>query len=134
MGLFKKAKKEENGCCCCDVDKLTVKEGSEKGCSCDNVAVAESNKKESTSSDNTTIIKILGSGCKNCITLTENVKQALQEMKLEAQIEKVTDFAEITAYGVLTTPALVVNEKVVSYGKVLKPNEVAKILDKVIIR
>ena len=53
-------------------------------------------------------------------------------MQLEASIVKITDFGEITSYGVMSTPALVVNEKVVSYGKVLKPQEITKILEKVI--
>ena len=75
-------------------------------------------------------IKVLGSGCKNCITLADNVRKALDEMKLEAEIIKVTDFAEITEYGVMSTPALVVNETVVSYGKVLKPKEVIKLFSK----
>ena len=78
------------------------------------------------------VIKVLGSGCKNCITLAENVKMALSEMKLEAVIEKVTDFGEISSYGVMSTPALVVNEKVVAYGKVLKPREVVKLLEKLL--
>ncbi len=75
------------------------------------------------------IIKILGSGCKNCITLKENTEAALKEMGIEAEIIKVTDFKDIMAYGVMTTPGLVVDEKVVSYGKVLKPKEIAKILE-----
>jgi small redox-active disulfide protein 2 len=75
------------------------------------------------------IIKILGSGCKNCVTLKENTEAALKEMGIEAEIIKVTDFKDIMAYGVLSTPALVVDEKVVSFGKVLKPKEVAKILE-----
>ncbi|HBL36446.1 MAG TPA: thioredoxin family protein [Firmicutes bacterium] len=76
-------------------------------------------------------IKILGSGCKNCITLTENTKLALAEMGLRANIEKITDLAAITGYGVMSTPALVIDEKVVSYGKVLKPKEIVKIIVKV---
>ena len=76
------------------------------------------------------IIKILGSGCKNCMTLSENVKAAVKELGIEAEIDKVTDFAEIAAYGVMSTPALVVDEKVVSYGKVLKSKEVAGLLKK----
>lgn len=74
------------------------------------------------------IIKILGSGCKNCITLGENTKRALEELGLEAEIVKVTDMKEIMAYGVMSTPALVINEKVVSYGKVLKPKDIVNIL------
>ncbi len=79
-----------------------------------------------------TIIKVLGSGCKSCLALGDNVKEALQEMKLDAELVKITDFGEIAAYGVMSTPALVVNEKVVSYGKVLKTKEVVKILEKVL--
>lgn len=76
------------------------------------------------------IIKILGSGCKSCIALAENTKAALEEMNLKAEIVKVTDFKEIMAYGVMSTPTLVIDEKVVSVGKTLKPKEIAKILEK----
>lgn len=76
------------------------------------------------------IIKILGSGCKSCISLTENTKAALEEMGIEAEIVKVTDFKEIMAYGVMSTPTLVIDEKVVSLGKTLKPKEISKILEK----
>lgn len=76
------------------------------------------------------IIKILGSGCKNCTTLTENTKAALSELNMKADIEKVTDFVQIAAYGVMTTPALVIDEKVVSSGKVLKPKEIAKLIER----
>ena len=76
-------------------------------------------------------IKILGSGCKSCVALSENTKEALKELGMEAEIIKVTDFAEIAAFGVMTTPALVIDEKVVSFGKVLKSKEVIKIIEKV---
>ncbi|MEN8904414.1 MAG: thioredoxin family protein [Clostridiales bacterium] len=76
------------------------------------------------------VIKILGSGCKNCITLGESTKRALEEANMEAEIVKVTDFKDIMAYGVMSTPALVVDEKVLSYGKVLKPKEIIKLLEK----
>ncbi len=75
-------------------------------------------------------IKILGSGCKNCVTLADNTKAALVELGAEAEIEKVTDFAEIAKYGVMSTPGLVIDEKVVSYGKVLKPHDIVKIIEK----
>ena len=75
-------------------------------------------------------IKVLGPGCKNCENLADNTKAALKEMGLEAEIEKVTDFAEIAGYGILSTPGLVVDDKVVSSGKVLKPKEIAKLLTK----
>lgn len=75
------------------------------------------------------IIKILGSGCKNCAVLTENTKAALEEKGIEAEIIKVTDFKEIMAFGVMSTPALVIDEKVVSVGKVLKPKEIVKLIE-----
>lgn len=75
------------------------------------------------------IIKILGSGCKNCVTLKENTERALQEAGIDAEIIKVTDLKDIMAYGVMSTPALVIDEKLVAYGKVLKPKDIVKILD-----
>mgnify|MGYP001028130304 CR=1 FL=1 len=75
-------------------------------------------------------IKILGSGCKNCVALTKNAEKALEELGVEAEVMKVTDFQDIMAYGVMSTPALVINEKVVSSGKVLKPKEIKVLLKK----
>lgn len=76
------------------------------------------------------IIKILGSGCKNCESLTENTKVALKELGLEAEIVKITDYKEIVAYGVVATPGLVIDEKVISSGRVLKPQKIVEILEK----
>ena len=70
------------------------------------------------------VVKVLGSGCTKCNQLEAAVKEALVELGLSTAIDHVTDFSQIAAYGVMTTPALVVNGKVVSYGKVLKKNEV----------
>jgi small redox-active disulfide protein 2 len=134
MGLFRKDKKAEGSCCCEGVENLIVKENQETGeqgssccggnCDC-NAQKQDGEQKP--------VVKILGSGCKNCITLGENVKAALEEMKVTADIIKVTDFGEITRYGVMSTPALVVNEKVVSYGKVLKTQEAVKLLEKALV-
>lgn len=74
------------------------------------------------------IIKILGSGCKKCITLGENTQAALANLGREAQVLKVTDIAEIAAHGVMSTPALVIDDKVVSVGKVLSTSDVEKLL------
>ncbi len=74
------------------------------------------------------VIKVLGSGCKSCLKLAENVKDALSQEKMEAELVKVTDFAQIAAYGVMSTPALVIDEKVVASGKVLKAGDIAKLL------
>lgn len=63
-------------------------------------------------------IKILGSGCPNCRKLEANTKKALAEMKMEAQIEKITDIQEIMKYNVMSMPVLVVDEKVLIAGSV----------------
>lgn len=76
------------------------------------------------------IIKILGSGCKNCVALKENTETALKETGIEAEVVKVENMKDIVSYGVMQTPALVIDEKVVSYGKVLKSQDIAKILKK----
>lgn len=70
------------------------------------------------------IIKILGTGCPKCKKLEETVKQAIAELGIEAAIEKVTNLNDIMDYGVMMTPALVIDEKVVSSGKVLSLAEV----------
>jgi len=68
-------------------------------------------------------VKVLGSGCAKCHALKEAAQQALAELGMDATVEPVTDFSQIAAYGVMSTPALVVDGKVVSYGKVLKKDE-----------
>ncbi len=73
-------------------------------------------------------IKVLGSGCSKCKTLEENVKKVLSETGQDASVEKVEDFKEIMKYGVMQTPALVIDEKVVSVGKVLKEKDIKALL------
>ena len=73
-------------------------------------------------------IKVLGSGCKNCHALFENTKAAVAEQSLSADVLYVTDMAEIAAYGVMRMPALVIEDTVVSMGKVLRPEEVTSLL------
>lgn len=73
-------------------------------------------------------IKILGGGCPNCKVLEKNAIDAVNELKLDAKITKVTDIAKIMEYGVMSTPALVVDEKVVSYGKILSSDEIKGLL------
>lgn len=114
MGLFGKKKKvKETGCCCGG------------NCSGDAMAQAEAAKQSGGS------VKVLGSGCAKCNELEAAVKSALEELGMDTAIEHVTDFTQIAAYGVMTTPALAVDGRVVSYGKVLKKEEVADILRKV---
>lgn len=74
------------------------------------------------------VIKVLGSGCSNCKKLEENTRKAVEELGIEATIEKVTDFKQIMAYGVMKTPALVVDEKVKIMGRVPSTEEIKKYL------
>lgn len=76
------------------------------------------------------MIKILGTGCPNCLKLEASARIAAKELGLDAEIVKVTDISDISAYGILRTPGLVVDEKVVSYGRVLNPAEVKVLLEK----
>ncbi|HNR64428.1 MAG TPA: thioredoxin family protein [Thermotogota bacterium] len=73
-------------------------------------------------------IEILGKGCPNCVQLEKNVNLALKNAGLEAEVKKITDLNEIMDYGVAMTPGLVINGKVVSVGKVLKPEQIEPLL------
>lgn len=75
-------------------------------------------------------IKVLGAGCKSCHEMYENTKQAVTDMGLSVEVEYVTDMAKVMEYGVMSMPALVVNEKVVAMGKVLKSKDIAALLNK----
>jgi len=118
MGLFGLSKKKEkkeiaSSCCCggsCTTEKLEQ--------ATDNLEQEET-------------VKVLGSGCAKCNELEANVKTALEQLGMDTAIEHVTDFNVIAAYGVMTTPALVVDGKVVSYGKVLKVDEAVKLLQEI---
>ncbi|MDD3230910.1 MAG: thioredoxin family protein [Oscillospiraceae bacterium] len=111
----KKAAEEKaaSGCCC--------------GGNCNAETMAEAEKAKVSGSS----VKVLGSGCAKCNALEAATKDALTELGMDTVIDHVTDFTQIAAYGVMTTPALVVDGKVVSFGKVLKKDEVVKILQKV---
>lgn len=113
MELFRNKKAKKTACdCggCCDVTTKTVA-------------------KLQAAYDGT-LVRVLGSGCKKCNELTANAKAALEQLGMDTTIDHVTDFAQIAAYGVMSTPALMVDGKVVSYGKVLKTDEVVKLLQK----
>jgi len=74
------------------------------------------------------IIKVLGSGCANCKRVEQIARKAIEEMALEAEIIKVTEYPEIMKYNILSTPGLVVNEKVVSSGRIPSAAEVTTFL------
>ena len=73
-------------------------------------------------------IKILGTGCRNCQLLDQNVREAVKNKNVNAKIEKVEDIPSIMKYGVMSTPALVIDEKVVSAGKRLSVKDIEKLL------
>jgi small redox-active disulfide protein 2 len=74
------------------------------------------------------IIKILGTGCPKCKKLEENARQALKEAGVDATIEKVTDLDKIMDYGVMITPALVIDEKVLASGKLLSASDIIALI------
>lgn len=74
------------------------------------------------------IIKVLGTGCASCKKLEANAKEAVSKLGIEASVEKVEDLQDIMAYGVMKTPALVVDETVKSMGKVLSSDDILKLL------
>ena len=131
MGLFGFGKKKEEvkgGCCC---GSSPVKEP-ECGCngpvSGEKTCIAEEGC--CACGGNGCHIKVLGAGCKSCHEQYENVKKAVAEMNLDAEVEYLTDMEKVMSYGVMSMPAIVVNEQVVSMGKVLKSAQVAELLKK----
>ncbi|MFA6627849.1 MAG: thioredoxin family protein [Bacilli bacterium] len=76
------------------------------------------------------LIKVLGSGCSNCQKLEENTQKALAQLNINAKIEHVKDFVQIAKYGVMRTPALVVDEVVKVSGRVATVDEILAILKK----
>lgn len=75
-------------------------------------------------------VKVLGSGCKACHELYENTQKAINNMGLSIEVEYVTNMEKVISYGIMTTPALVVNEKVVAMGKVLKEPAIENLFHK----
>ena len=73
-------------------------------------------------------IKILGPGCKNCVNLEKEARAAVEHLGLDATVEKVTDYADIAAYGIMRTPGLVVDEQVLLSGRVPTAGQVKDLL------
>ncbi len=118
MALFGKRKAEEKAAPVCGChEKCTVTE-----------AATPAKASAGTVGEKTCCVKVLGTGCKSCHALLENTRAAVKTMGLSMDVEYVTDMQKIMAYGVMRMPALVVNEKIVSMGKVLKTSEVEALL------
>lgn len=129
MALFNFGKKKEVSCCCgSSVQKVNI----EPACACDSDPSAYESGQSCCSNGECPIksIKVLGSGCKRCHDLNEVTKAAVKELGMDIEVEYITDMKKIISYGVMSTPALVINEKVVSMGKVLKTAEVIELLKK----
>lgn len=74
-------------------------------------------------------VKVLGAGCKSCHEMYENTKSAIKNMGLNIEVDYITDMQSIMKYGVMSMPALVVDEKISSQGKVLKAADIEKLLN-----
>lgn len=94
----------------------------EKSCCCDNITAGETNLAEGAKTSGG--FKVLGGGCAKCHELAANTKAALFELGINENVELITDYSVIASYGVMSTPALVIDNKVVSFGKVLKKSEI----------
>ena len=120
MALFNFGKKKEEETktptCCCGGSEPKVEEST--SCCC------------GTPVEGICCIKVLGAGCKSCHEQYENAMDAVKAMGIDTEVEYITDMEKVMGYGVMSMPAIVVNEKVVSMGKVLKAADVEKLLHK----
>ena len=118
MALFGFGKKKEEAkpqsCCCCGGD-----------CPPETPAASECCGEKV---EGICCVKVLGAGCKSCHEMYENAQAAVKALGLDVEVEYITDMEKVMTYGVMSMPAMVVNEKVVSMGKVLKVAEVEKLL------
>ncbi len=116
FGFGKKKEKEQmvSACCCGFVDKTEAAVSTCCGESIDQICC----------------IKVLGAGCKSCHDQYEYAQAAVKTLGLPVEVEYITDMEKVMAYGAMSMPAIVINESVVSVGKVLKTADVAKLLKK----
>lgn len=117
FGKKKEAKQETPSCVCSCGSSLSETTEVKNDCSPE-------------TKDGICCIKVLGAGCVSCHTQYENAKEAVKNMGLNIEVEYITDIQKVMEYGVMSMPAIVVNENIVSMGKVLKAAEVEKLLKK----
>ncbi len=129
MALFNfgKQKEEEKKACCCGGSESQAEESA---CCCTPKAEEAASCCCGAPVEGICCVKVLGAGCKSCHEQYENAKAAVKAMGLDVEVEYITDMEKVMAYGVMSMPAIVVNEKVVSMGKVLKAADVEKLLHK----
>lgn len=137
-GIF--GKKQKNGCCdmeiieekdsCCNVEIVKEPE-----CDCGgdcNPGTASEGMVTTTPSatDGKAVIKVVGTGCAKCNKLTENATQAANELGVDIELTKISEMMEIAATGIMQTPGLIINDKIVSTGKVPSVEEIKTLLSK----
>lgn len=133
MALFNLGKKKEDvkePTCACNAP---VEEAKEESCCCCGGGSSDTETESCGCVDASTgiqNIKVLGAGCKSCHEMYENTKKAVEAAGIKVEVEYVTDMEKVMTYGIMSMPGLVVNEKVVSVGKVLKPADIEKLFHK----
>lgn len=127
FGFGKKKEEEKKASCCCGTAETEV---TSEACCCDTSATTNNCCGETV--NGICCIKVLGAGCKSCHEQYQNVINAAAEMGLATDIEYITDMEKVMTYGVMSMPAIVVNEKVVSMGRVLKTADVVKLMNQLI--
>ena len=118
FGIGKKKEEVKTPACCCNSDCPTSDATETENACCGEKV------------DGICCIKVLGAGCKSCHDQFENAKKAVKTMGLSVEVAYITDMQKVMEYGVMSMPAIVVNEKVVSQGKVLKAADVEALLHK----
>lgn len=122
-------KKEKSGGCC-DMQIVEDHEEDSLGSlACDCNEARDDSKVVDKDTQQRVVVRVLGPGCRKCHELHDNVMEVSKRTDGRIEVEYVTDMSEIAAYGIMSTPALLVGEKVVSAGKVLSPSEIASILE-----
>lgn len=116
----KKDDKARGGCCGARI-------ADERSCDCGG-ASASASESASSADGGTLVVKVMGTGCKKCHQLHDNALEAAKRIGGGVEVEYVTDIAEIAAAGVISTPALLIDGKIASSGKVASPDEIEKML------
>lgn len=113
-------------------DKVFAKKEETSGCSCGGACITKPLENENMNQSTNPRFIVLGACCNKSTQTFENTKVAVKEMGFSDEVVNIGDVAQIASYGVMFTPALVVDGKVVSYGKLLQVEDVKKILGKIV--
>ena len=116
FNLFKKKEEKQAPACGCNCGCATAEDAKVVGTCCGEAV------------DGICCIKVLGAGCKSCHEQYEYAKKAVQNLGLGIEVEYITDMEKVMEYGVMSMTSIVVNDKVASFGKVLKVVEIEKLL------